>query len=474
MGTPSDPLKEAASSPLTDINRLNQLAYGSEGNKALDSINTSLEEQIKSLEDRYAQPNWYKVAAGFAKPQLGGFLASLGSASEAMGENLEQQRAMGIPLAKMRTEMAVNSAILSKNKDVSDEIQAWYKDPKNAGKLPPDQLAADWRARAPDSPAVKSLDTQIGLQQKAREQAIKNIEAARVLEKQPAQSDLDLVGITSNPTQSPLNRQEQTKSSTIPLHPNDVKEGEKVDFGFATVPEKNLMTPAGLEAVKAENTSAKEKFEAIAKFGAPENYHNYNQHIDQLLNFVGGKGADFDKRRSILDKVVNVMSSDTPLISALMAAANEGIHANWNGLVASAGAPVNSFMKNFTNKEERKVAQMLVMALDNANHLQTQMKGGLKGGLPVSEANVLTAGLLNRDMNYQTIMNGMLQLDNTLNMYHNIYDGARVLKNKYADQLTSQAPYYQIYNSDWYNNVVDHYSTLGKQISQKYNASLVQ
>jgi hypothetical protein len=469
----NDPLKEAASSPLTDVNRLNQLAYGSEGNDQLANINKSLEEQIKSLEERYAQPNWYKVAAGFAKPQLGGFMASLGSASEAMGENLEQQRAMGIPLAKMRTEMAVNSAILSKNKQVSDEIQAWYKDPKNAGKLPPDQLAADWRARAPDAPAVKSLDTQIGLQQKAREQAIKNVEAARALEKQPSQADLDLLNISNKPTNN-LIEPNKTPTSTIPLHPNDVKPGEKVDFGFAQIPEKNLMTPAGLEQVKAENSTAKERLDAIAKFGAPENFHNYNQHIDQLLTFVGGKGPEFDKRRAILDKVTNVMSSDSALLSALMAASNEGIHANWNGLTASAGAPVRTFMSNFTDKEERRVAQMLVMALDNANHLQTQIKGGLKGGLPVSEANVLTAGLLSRDLNYQTLMNGLLQLDNTLNMYHNLHDGARVLKNKYSDQLTSQAPYYQIYNSDWYNNVVNHYSILGKQISQKYNQSIVQ
>ena len=471
----ADPIKEAASSPLTDINRLNQLAYGSEGNEQLANINKSLEEQIKTLEDRYAQPNWFKVAAGFAKPQLGGFMASLGSASEALGENVEQQRAMGIPLAKMRTEMAVNSAILSKNKQVSDEIQAWYKDPKNAGKLPPDQLAADWRARAPDSPAVKSLDTQIGLQQKARDQALGTGKLARELELTPPQEVMDILGLSKKQTDMPIDKNKTpTPTSTIPLHPNDVKPNEKVDFGFAQIPEKNLMTPAGLEEVKAENATAKERLDAIAKFGSPDNFHNYNQHIDQLLTFVGGKGPEYDKRRAILDKVTNVMSSDSALLSALMAASNEGIHANWNGLTASAGAPVRTFMSNFTNKEERQVAQMLVMALDNANHLQTQIKGGLKGGLPVSEANVLTAGLLSRDLNYQTLMNGLLQLDNTLNMYHNLHDGARVLKNKYSDQLTPQAPYYQIYNSDWYNNVVNHYSTLGKQISQKYNQSLVQ
>jgi len=473
MANPSDPLKEAASSPLTDINRLNQLAYGSEGNRALDTINTSLEEQIKSLEDRYAQPNWFKVAAGFAKPQLGGFMSSLGSASEALGENVEQQRAMGIPIAKMRTEMAVNSAILSKNKDVSDEIQAWYKDPKNAGKLIPDTLAADWRARAPDSPAVKSMDAQIVLQQKERDQALKNIEAARILEKKPAQKDLDVVGITDKEDAKgkPIST---TTESKIPLNPNDVKAGEKVNFGFAQIPESNLMTPAGLEAVKADNTIAKEQFDNIAKLGSPTKHHEFNQHIDQLLSFVGGNGPEFDKRRAILDKVTNSMASDNRFISAFMAAADKGLHANFNGFAASAGAPVREFVQSFTNKEERAVAQMLVMALDNANNVRVQLRGGLKGALPVAEANVQVAGLVNRDMNYKTIMSEMLQLDNTLNMYKNLHDGAQTIRRKFSDQLTPQAPYYQIYNSDWYNNVINHYTTLGKQISQKYNSTLAQ
>ena len=166
MATP-DTLKDATSSPLTDINRLNQLAYGSEGNTDIQNINKSLEEQIKSLEDRYAQPNWWKVAAGFAKPQLGGFMASLGSASEALGENVEQQRSMGIPLAKMRTEMAVNSAILSKNKAVADEIQTWHAEHPN--EVPPPGLVSHWGARAPDLPAVKALMAQQELSMKQQQ-----------------------------------------------------------------------------------------------------------------------------------------------------------------------------------------------------------------------------------------------------------------------------------------------------------------
>lgn len=61
---------------------------------------------LKALEDRYKDPNWFKVAAGFAKPQLGGFIASLGSAADAMGENVENQRANQIPIYNARAQVA--------------------------------------------------------------------------------------------------------------------------------------------------------------------------------------------------------------------------------------------------------------------------------------------------------------------------------------------------------------------------------
>jgi hypothetical protein len=78
-------------SPL-DISKWNPVvdevpAVKEQKQKALDAQ----DELIKSLEDRYAQPNWFKVAAGFLKPQLGGFAASLGSAGEALGQGVESQ-----------------------------------------------------------------------------------------------------------------------------------------------------------------------------------------------------------------------------------------------------------------------------------------------------------------------------------------------------------------------------------------------
>jgi len=140
-------------SPLGEIDKAGNLAYGE--NDPLAPIYEGIKKNMDDLEARYAQPNWFKIAAGFAKPQLGGFIASLGSAAEAAGENFEQQRQLAIPLANMRTELAVKGQILARNKEVNDEIRAWQiAHPKEA--VPSDKLQ-DWSGRAPDSTGVKSL-----------------------------------------------------------------------------------------------------------------------------------------------------------------------------------------------------------------------------------------------------------------------------------------------------------------------------
>jgi hypothetical protein len=74
---------------LPDPSKINQ--YGAEPTD-IQEYQQSLKDSISALEQRYANPNWFNVAAGFFKPQLGGFGASLGSAAQALGENVEKQR----------------------------------------------------------------------------------------------------------------------------------------------------------------------------------------------------------------------------------------------------------------------------------------------------------------------------------------------------------------------------------------------
>lgn len=119
--TNKSPLMYTVKTP--DFSNMNLAGVAREG-EATDEdderITGSYQEALKqrkaladSLEARYAQPNLFKIAAGFLKPQLGGFSASLGSASEAMGENVEQQRAVAPTIAQMRSEIAAQEVPLN-------------------------------------------------------------------------------------------------------------------------------------------------------------------------------------------------------------------------------------------------------------------------------------------------------------------------------------------------------------------------
>jgi|GEM_PF-3320797 len=78
---------------------------------------------IKSLEDRYQQPNLFKVAAGFAKPQLGGFVASLGSAMDEYGNQMEKQRDIQLPLYKAKSELAAYELALKQKGKAAKNIE---------------------------------------------------------------------------------------------------------------------------------------------------------------------------------------------------------------------------------------------------------------------------------------------------------------------------------------------------------------
>ena len=86
----------------------------------MDEYQLALQQSLTALQNRYSQPNYWKIAAAFAKPQLGGFMASLGSANEVMGEKLEQQRAQEMPIAQLRAQLASSKVSMGQRKKAAD------------------------------------------------------------------------------------------------------------------------------------------------------------------------------------------------------------------------------------------------------------------------------------------------------------------------------------------------------------------
>lgn len=126
----------------------------------------ALAASVQALEQRYANPNWFNVAAGFFKPQLGGFAASLGSASQALGENVEKQRESQLPLAQMRAQLAASKITMGQGSAAAKAFADW----KATGQPMNEATAAHIIGLAPDSASATAVKAALDSEQKLQSQ----------------------------------------------------------------------------------------------------------------------------------------------------------------------------------------------------------------------------------------------------------------------------------------------------------------
>lgn len=138
----------ADTSGLPDVSKANFYDQPpEEQQKLLDALKMGQD----ALQQRYANPNWFNVAAGFFKPQLGGFAASLGSASQALGDWTEKQRENEIPIAEMRARVGMMQNQMTQNQAANSLLAK-----QAAGAPMTAALLQQMVARAPDAPATKA------------------------------------------------------------------------------------------------------------------------------------------------------------------------------------------------------------------------------------------------------------------------------------------------------------------------------
>ncbi|CAB4241135.1 hypothetical protein UFOVP56_79 [uncultured Caudovirales phage] len=176
----------------------------------------ALQASVSALEQRYANPNWFNVAAGFLKPQLGGFAASLGSAGQAMGENLEKQRESQLPIAQMRAQLAA-SKIAMGQKSAASELVAGHKGPVTEELLK--QVIARTGA---DSPVAQGIKEQLAGERAnqgllSQQQTLRQAQGSQAL--QLAQQQFSSGAISREEYQRQLADIKGTYSPTQPVTP---------------------------------------------------------------------------------------------------------------------------------------------------------------------------------------------------------------------------------------------------------------
>ncbi len=163
------------------------------------------QEGLEALQKRYQEPNWFKVAAGFAKPQLGGFMASLGSASDALGDWTEQRRAQELPIAKMKAEIDLADVMLGQKQDQNKIYQDWRKSGKPMDKDTYTRIMSMGDKTDVASAATKYYEA-------AKAQLDMGITANQAMGKDPMLQLDEYVKFIANPNADPQQAEEKQKA----------------------------------------------------------------------------------------------------------------------------------------------------------------------------------------------------------------------------------------------------------------------
>jgi hypothetical protein len=485
----------------------------------LDEYQSSLEAQIKSLEQRYANPNWFKVASGFLKPQLGGFFASVGSASEALGENVEQQRAAALPIAQMRSQLAQSKILTGQNKDVADMVAEY----EASGKPLTPEFVAKVNRIAPDSPSAKALIAQLATAQKQRElssseqgNAMQRIQLARQMGTPPNPADLALVAapsptmpnqVTKAPVEVPvpskavssvdtdrLKRDKDALESELKRLPKDDKrrpilqsELDAVNGKLGGAPsakaEDTSYLPMTVQMPKMSDVTDPERQKMIAEQtktravefekGSTERYNNLKNLVaPEYTSAVTAANrtalAMMEDHPEIANKVLNLVRGSGPLAAAM----NAGVSAQFNSTAGAFGGavqfPVEAFVSAKLREKEQEYADTLLNSLATLKAYSLKM-GGISptalvnhpAGMTLTQQinfdrNQTPAALYNQLMHFQMTTDFLKEYNKSLNQEFNRVDPASLTRMTDA------------FNSPQLEKIADRYSTVHHEYDRRY------
>jgi hypothetical protein len=376
----------------------------------IKELRDAQQKALTSLEQRYAQPNWFKVAAGFAKPQLDGFLASIGSASEALGENIEQQRAQELPIAQMRASLAQSNLLLGKNQAVNAKIEAWKA--AHPGQMPSAAQVMEWRAESPTNPTVQSITEQqkVGMEQQGQAlQILRGQYESGAITKAQYAEGLRALG---QPTQltapfvTPGSKPPATTGAApgaAPAAAAPTATGEKKPAGFYPV---SYVAPDTSNMPEWQATDTREGWKA----NAAKEETRYRGYLDEYARTATGPVYDtvntaynsaidlIEKNPQMASKVFNLLRGEGGLSNQILSALNAGFGAQAGPLSANISLPVETFISSGLSPTEQQYADALVNAMLTVGNSKLLAQGiSPERGQQAYFSNLMTKASLNQN-----------------------------------------------------------------------------
>lgn len=482
----------------TDPSKINP--YGA-SQEQLSEYQKTLEDQIKALEGRYAQPNWFKVAAGFAKPQLGGFLASLGSASEALGENVEQQRASALPIAQMRAQLAQSNILTSQNKAQAEKFAEW----KVSGKPMDQQTYAELNALSPGSAIASAAKS-------AYEGGAKDIENARAQQRMmldaiqmkqakgmplsPTETSFlkdfgsGLIGSPEASRAANIVKPEQPNAAAVQRAQGDVEALKREMSRLKPDDPRRVILQAELEKATQQAGGAEPgkpaaapsekhepyypqtfKFPDVSSMSDPERESakmSYQRNVEDAEKRseaqVGQwKSLAADPVYSAIDseytsainllktqpdvakKVFNLLRKDGSLANQIASAAQAGMGINFGSMAANVSVPTEAFMRAGLNEEQQLMADRLVRAMIVVGNAKLASQGITPEKGQETYKQIMEGTKASLQQNAATALHNLQKDYVTFQQNKKLYD--QVVKEHKNQSKYSATPYTDVINS---------------------------
>ncbi len=400
----------------------------------LETYQQTLRDAMSSLQQRYAEPNWFNVAAGFFKPQLGGFSASLGSASQALGENLEKQRQSEIPVAQMRAEMG-RVGLIQQQKNLANELMK-----KHVADTPysPDELAQLSKLDKDAYDAALHANTE-----RTRSQAEKQTQVSTTSEVLRNQATVNqfpwLAGIDDEISGISKKTPEQAATVVAKLDKSRPASIDPITWGSLPPEDKleKINTYAGAQAKLGLDEEAKAREQA-------QGANSILPHLQELRGLVTGEGPDDPKS---LVKVLGQFQGNT-LFDLIAREVNK------NGLT-----------NNGIGKDLEASLANLKATPDQINRLQLLIKG-----LATMQADKRDSANNPTNMYQYLQQQGSPTISNTGNAMVRMFDmaaaGARRDKDSFAARINSgvDARHMDTPEGD-IEKITNRYSSLRRQLA---------
>jgi hypothetical protein len=372
----------------------------------LEKYQGILQEGVQALEKRYEQPNWFKVAAGFAKPQLGGFTASLGSAAEAMGENVELERAQKLPIAKMKAEIEQSNILMGQRKIQNSIFQEWKKtkrpmDEATATRIisldPSSEVASavkEARTQENTLQQIRASQNQVAVQQVQAQMAVLSAQRAAgqisesdyqsaigglnaTLSQMPPISQSGTSGTVDNkggnaPSSGPAQTGVPIEAPPAEVKPIGGKPEAKPKPEFQYKPSFVLPHPQAateiekarnaevLATAKSSNAEPERQFKALQQINDPQNYS-----IAMSANDSVQEAIEADPKTFV--KVTNLIRQ----AGGLSAMLEKGLYVNVMGQGVNIGIPISAGLDANLSPDEQAYRDTLI------NNLATSAYYGL-------------------------------------------------------------------------------------------------